>query len=141
MPVSLNDNEVVSHLRHWAQRELPPFRQTLVAQLAHAVLQRVAAETPVRTGRLRRAWREAQESLNAGGSSSVSGSRGNDAAESLTSFHESATDSRVVIENHVPYAASVEFGTRRQAPVYMVTRGMQNVAAHLQQYPDHYWRR
>ena len=98
--------EAASRLRSHAATTAVAARVALADRLAEKTKADAAEGTPVDTGRLRRAWQDAEVVADDGGS--VSSRR--------------AT-------NSVPYVGYVEYGTRRMAPRLVVRRAIQKAAA------------
>lgn len=102
-------------------------RRGWVQELAGRVVTMVAGLTPVRTGRLRRGWFGGGSAVPSAGEEGGEPGIANGASEgdeAVMRSDEGGSMSAVEVENSVPYAAYVEYGTRRMAARAMVRRAL-----------------
>lgn len=97
--------DAASRLRSHAMSTAPASRVSLADRLADQAKEDTVGGTPVDTGRLKRAWQDAE--IIADDGRSVSSRR---------------------TSNSVPYVGYVEYGTRRMAPRLVVRRALQKAA-------------
>ncbi|MEX0715330.1 MAG: HK97 gp10 family phage protein [Planctomycetaceae bacterium] len=95
-------------------------RERIVVDVARRALARIIDETPVETGRLRAAWIGALAELGGAGSTG--------SPEGTARIRETASVLEIEIENAVPYAAAVEYGTRGRAGEHIIVRALQGAA-------------
>lgn len=121
--VDVDADGLASALRDASSR-IAAGRAERVLAASRLVIGRIAALTPVETGRLRDGWDAAAANIAIG----IDGGTGGDGDAVVTSD----TGTTVVIaSNRVPYGPFVEYGTRQQAPAGMVRRGVSDSPAEV----------
>lgn len=116
MTVDVDADGLASALRDASSR-IAAGRAERVLTASRVMIGRIAALTPVETGRLRDGWEAAASSIAIG----IDGGTGGDGDATVTS---DAGTTEVIASNRVPYGPFVEYGTRQQAPAGMVRRGV-----------------
>jgi hypothetical protein len=114
--VDVEAENLASALRDASSR-IAAGRAERVLAASRVVIGRIAALTPVETGRLRDGWDAASASIAIG----IDGGNGGEGDAVATS---DAGTTEVIASNRVPYGPFVEYGTRQQAPAGMVRRGV-----------------
>ena len=107
------DDRLRRRLQVLAQHAVPAARSELATDLREQVLERVIAETPVRTGRLRDGWRAAASGGGPDGDAGGTDSSGRSVRDAT---------------NHTPHGRYVEYGTSRQRPQRVVGVALRRVA-------------
>lgn len=123
MTVEVDADGLASALRDASSRTAAG-RAERVLTASRVMIGRIAALTPVETGRLRDGWVAAASSIAIG----IDGGTGGDGDATVTS---DAGTTEVIASNRVPYGPFVEYGTRQKAPVGMVRRGVSDSRAEV----------
>lgn len=128
------DDHVSRHLDDIARTRLPRARQRMVEEGMRETLPIVIENTPVDTGRTRRAWRTALGQLDgAAGDGPGGSSAGNDTHrnEGHLSRSDGEHQTEIAAGNSVPYVRYLEYGTSKMAPFAMVRRALRRISQRI----------
>lgn len=127
------DDAATSALRELAADQLPRARSQMVTNAATQVLEAIAENHPVRTGRARAAWSSALGQL--GGQPTFPGSDPAAIAEGRGRGSASVSDdgdrTLASATNSVDYIPFLEYGTSRMAPRATVRRSLAALASQI----------
>lgn len=123
MTVDVDADGLASALRDASSR-IAAGRAERVLTASRVMIGRIAALTPVETGRLRDGWEAAAANI-------ASGIDGGADGEGDAVVTNDAGTTEVIASNRVPYGPFVEYGMRQKAPVGMVRRGVSDSRAEV----------
>jgi hypothetical protein len=113
--------EVRAALERYRDVAIPAARRDALVEGLVAGVDAAADQTPVETGRARAAWQAGLAEL--GGAPAASGVANSSPDDVAVTRTETETSTALAVENHVPYIALLEFGTRGQPPRRMGITG------------------
>ena len=110
-------------LRHLIDKGIPESRKRLVTEVAANVVEKTAADNPVRSGRSRAGWQAALEQI-ASGPVAMDTDRVAQGGEGRSTTTHDQTTTLVTSTNTVPYIAFLEYGTSKMAPFAMLRQSL-----------------